>query len=421
MAIQVAPEGNPFLIPGADQQILNTLGGADSPSAGFQAGQQLAQRHFNPLSLGRIGTDAPSLDRDPNLLDIGGTLRRVQDSVDRGAGTSSLARRGLNDLGVLAGQTRSRNKGNERILDRRDQLTRGNRLSDIADNLSRSGNVRDLVSRRTSALQGLSQPELQARRDQGDTALNQGLESALRSIRSRFPGASGPAASRAALPAVNAFAQGKTNLERDLIVEDANRRRAALDSFENTVRGVEGDEFARLFGSTQAGEDLLRRDVAADEALVRGIGQDTFNQRLQSSQALDDARLRQEQFERTDELANLDRLIGVQNTARQDIFNRNKFDLDQLAKEKAGRLGLIFGGGQLGTASQAQQEANEIAREAIAQGSAFSIPEVELPDFTGLFSSFSDFLSPSSSSNFNFISPNSFTQGGLDKLTGFRG
>lgn len=304
---------------GALFHILGQLSNENQGAArGFFSGVPLAEQFFSDGSLGRVD-EASSIDP--------ATIQRLRRAASISGLRSPEAAERIGGLGDLFQRAQRESAGETEVTD----LRREN-------------------------LAGLTPEEEQLLRDQGQTGLNRGLQTALRSVKNNFSGATGAASTRAAQPIISQFTDAQRGLERDIGIEKIQRKRDALNSFENTVRGIQGDIFAR----SAATGDLFSR-----------------------------AGLAQEQFESQDSLQKNQQLLSALTAAGNDSLNRRQLNMSNLAAEKAGQIGLIFGSGQFGGAETGRREALAAAREAASVAG-------EASDFSGLF----DFLSGFSGGGF---------------------
>jgi hypothetical protein len=225
-------------------------------------------------------------------------------------------------------------------------------LADLARTAgTRSAETQDLIRRRTEALQGLSQPELMARKENSMADMNRGLQTALRSIRSRFPGAAGAASSKAAQPAIAEYGNAQRGLANDLIQTDAALKREALGSLEGLVRGVERDEFSMKADA---------RNSYADRLLGR------------------------EQWETADRADRLDRYANYFNNLKTDLLNREVFNLGQKRDELGGRVGTVMSSGSFGAGRSAFKESMDLAREQLEAMKEMGVPmPMEIPEEEG--------------------------------------
>lgn len=276
----------------------NLAGGDEDIFKGFKAGSTLASSFFAPGGLGRVSEEA-----DPYMI---GNIGQFQDAFNR-AGTRTT-------------EATARLQGLQDLFTRAQQLT---------------PEEQDIIARRRANLSGLSQEEEQYLKDSGQIGLNRSLQTSLRAIRSRFPGATGASSTIAARPTVATFADSTRQLLRDVGQEKISRSREALDAYDTSVGGINNSLFSRSAATGRS---------AADAGLA------------------------QDQFEAGNKLALGDKLTTLQQQLRDDILKRQGFNLQQGASERAGQLGLIFGSGQFSAAQTGRRTSEDLAREAIAKG-----------------------------------------------------
>lgn len=112
---------------------------------------------------------------------------------------------------------------------------------------ARSQEVGDVLARRRENLAGFTPEEQNALREQNMTAINQASQGQMRQLRAQqaSAGVRGPAA----LAQQNAMMQGAqgqmTQAERDLFIKNAEMKRGALDSLEQSIGSARSDELSR--------------------------------------------------------------------------------------------------------------------------------------------------------------------------------
>lgn len=207
---------------------------------------------------------------------------------------------------------------------------------------------------RRNRLQGFSDPELNALREQQLVELNRAQQTALEQ------GAAGNLiADRNQAGLVRDLGRDRLNatsdLERDLFIANIDERNRALDAFEGLSTGLSQRGVDRtLAGGSAFNQALLNRDLARAE----------FG--LNAAEASNRQLLDRQRFEEEKSANRLSTLGNTLFANRADQLNRRLFNLDQLAREKQGQLGLIFGAGQFGAQQQAQRFGNNIANQQLA-------------------------------------------------------
>lgn len=184
-------------------------------------------------------------------------------------------------------------------------------------NLGNDQALQEALAQRKAGLEGLTAPELQAAREQGLTGIDRQLQTALRGARASSLGSNVEGAVNA-IPIQNIAReaiQGRQGLERDLLLANVAERNKRLGEYEN---------LANTISQNQANRSTL-----------------AANLRNQS----------------------LNTLSNITQGARQDVLNRELFNLNQLAKEKAGQLGLLFGTLGLASQNEAQKNAFDLAKQ----------------------------------------------------------
>lgn len=166
-----------------------------------------------------------------------------------------------------------------------------------------SADVRDIMNRYKSGLEGYNSRELEAMREQSLQGINADVSAQQRALqkaqaRSGVRGAAG-AAQLAGVSRSGVNARG--NLERDIFIKNADERQRRLGEYSNLVQGVEEQGYNRALGS-----------------------------------------------------------LGDYQTAygglRAEDVRTKQYNDQKVADELAGRYGTIFGGLNLGLANQAQAE-----------------------------------------------------------------
>lgn len=174
----------------------------------------------------------------------------------------------------------------------------------------RSSDTADYLGRMKSGLDGYTSEENQALREQGRRESDRDYQTAQQQqaragVRSGVRGASAAAQAR---NLNTAYMQQGRNSEQDLLVKNIDEKRSRLDAYGNAIRGAETDEYGR---------------------------------RIESTAMLDKAR-------QTEATGNAD---------------RDKFNLGQLAAERAGYASTFLGGVDMGNAQKFQGQADKRAEE----------------------------------------------------------
>lgn len=167
----------------------------------------------------------------------------------------------------------------------------------------------DAMRRMKGNLGGFSPQEINVFEDRANQQVSQGLQGDLRQLGSslRLGGTpiTGGYQGTAAMPLLRAAADSRMNAARDITLANIDEKRRALSEFGNFGNALAQERFARL----QNGQDFTM-------------------------------------------------------AARNDLFNRQAFNLGQLGREKSGQLGLIFNSGAFGAAQQARRDAAKAAEKA---------------------------------------------------------
>lgn len=203
------------------------------------------------------------------------------------------------DADLLRGRARGQELFGNNALGRVGEQRSGaisNILNQRQANMTRSGDIAEILAQRKAQLQGYTPEEQQAMREQNTAEIYRNQSAGARDLarqqaRSGVRGALGAAQQSAFQQATQAQLADQ---ERQLFLSNIAEKRGALDKFE---------------GSTRT----------------------------------------QEQFERE----GLDRLEGSTRTTEADELARLQYNLDQLAREKAGMLTTEFGYGGLGAQDRA--------------------------------------------------------------------
>lgn len=292
--------------PTRDQQILgalNQVAGKDKTlQAGFAGGQTLGNLYFNDGSMGRIDKQTYDGTYVPD------ELKRASAAFEQNANTAGTASadmdasmKGLSDYAMTAG--------------------------------NRTPEMQAMLDRRMAALGGLGTEEGTAIRENAQADMNTGLSTALRSLKGRYPGATGAAGSLAAMPALGQFAGQSRGLARDMSTLDANMKRDALNGYSTDLQSVVNAENARkaagwgAYNTAAGNRDSMLATNKANAMNSWGnwtAGQDARN-------------------------------LGV-----------NQWNLGQKNAETAGQLGMIWGGGNFAQGKQTADQAYDLGKKQIS-------------------------------------------------------
>jgi len=143
------------------------------------------------------------------------------------------------------------------ITERKGQL-------DLAKN--RSADIQRIIDMRSANLSGFTPDELNAMRAQEAAQMGRAQSTALRQLRGAqaSAGLRGGAAAAQQAGILGQAQAARANLERDLFLQNIAQKRAALDSYDQSVRGIEGEEFGQR-ESAIGGLENLTTASRADE------------------------------------------------------------------------------------------------------------------------------------------------------------
>lgn len=226
------------------------------------------------------------------------------------------------------------------------------RLQANADTFNqRDPEVSGILAQRKAGLGGFTAQEQQALREQLNRENTRGIQGALSAAKSLAgrSGVQGGAREKAVLPALGAFARARADTERDVFLANIDEKNRRMNEFENFVRGNLNEEASRSLAANQA---FFDRNTAL------------------------------ENFEQS-KITNFSNLLQGQ---RDDLFNRQRFNIGQLGAEKAGQLNLLLGLGSFGSAQDNALRATDLAERGIGAAGAFEVPvfefpEIEFPEF----------------------------------------
>lgn len=192
--------------------------------------------------------------------------------------------------------------------------------------------LQEILDLRRGGLEGLTGQELQGFREQGAEEINRQLQTGLRglSIGAAGRGVRGGAAGIGSRDLVRQSVDARGDLERDLFLANVAERNRRLNEFQGLASQIDNNRFGRQF---EAG-------TAAQQALFGT-----------------------EQAETSDRLNRLNQFANLQEGIRNSLLQRQIFNINQLGREKAGQLGVLFGAGGFGAQQGAQQQAFDLAGE----------------------------------------------------------
>lgn len=168
-----------------------------------------------------------------------------------------------------------------------------------------------------NAQQGLAQPELVALQEAGQQGINNQFQDTLRqlTLRNAGSGISGPAQTIGQNPAILAAIQAQRDLQRDMIGQNLNFRQTNLEKGFDAANQANNSYFSNV---SKAGQDFWTGAT----------------------------------------------------TGAQQVLDTQKWNADQSTNFAAGKLGALVGGADWGAQQHYTDEANKIAREAIAASKA---------------------------------------------------
>jgi hypothetical protein len=375
------------------QQPLSNLAGGQQPIAdALGAGRDLAREFYDFGTMGRVNEAAPSFAGDPKINDQGETLARYRAESFIGGQRPEEATQSLGYLNNAYGQANSFSPELSQLRQSYMANQSYARPGEIQGGLDmmrqqamtagqRDPNTQALINQRMSMTGGMTPAQETAIREQGVNSLNQGMATAMRGLRNQYSGATGPAAMKAALPITGQYQDARANLERGLVADKMNYQQQALAGAENLVSNTNANEFGRQYQANTGYMGALqpqsqfeyganRQGLNEAGEFVSSTDQNRFANTLGAGSTYENALYNRNQAEIADRQGRLNNFAGYQNTLANQTLARQQYNLDQLAQEKAGQLGLVFGAGQFGAANQAAREATAVAREGIASASA---------------------------------------------------
>lgn len=230
----------------------------------------------------------------------------------------------------------------------------------------------EVIDRRRAGLDGLTAQENTALREQGQAGLDRAFQTNLRAglAQNNLAGRQGGANSNLLRDLNLDSLQANRGLSRDILLANIDERNRRLNEYQDLATGLSNRAFdRRLQGNTALSGILFNRDTA------------NAQQRLSAAEAINQNLLDRQRFE---ESSRANRYATYGNTlfaAQQDALNRRLQNLNQLAKEKQGQIGLLFGSGQFGAAQQAQNRSFDLAQQGLNSIQGFEIPEITIPEF----------------------------------------
>lgn len=298
--------GTPPANPGAYQNALNAIGGANSDmlgsglkdlangdaaiEKGLAGGAQIGASLFAPGSLGRVSQTASGEQTD--------ILQNLKDKANWNQADTAL-QPSINRAESAANSAQSFTPEQNRIL-----------------------------ALRESALGGLNNEQLTATKEQAQAGFNQSLTSGVRALRvgQGGSGPSGAAANIAATPLTAQFANSQAGLQRQLIMDQFNAQNQARDAYSSDAQNITNSFQAnRLATNTQASG--LAKDAIADRA------------------------------------SRYNNFVSYDTQLRQDLLGREMQNLNSIAAEKSGQSAAIFGGGSFASQQQGQQQSFELGKQ----------------------------------------------------------
>jgi len=260
---------------------------------------------FDPLILPSIAPQMPVDPRTPEQI-------AVDESIERGKalGEEFFAEGSFRKIAERAG------------AEELGQVTTREQQAAVAGR--RSQDIADIVARRRAQLGGFSPEEQQALREQTLGAIGGTEQTALRQLRGVLgaQGVRGGLAAAQQADVITQAQQARTQLERDVFLQQIAERRRALGAFEQTVTGAEAGEFGR--------EQTAQAAFEAISQQVRGETQDKVLFNIQQEQ--------REQFGRlatTFGFAGLD--TAERASAAQQALGEKQIEAGISAAEQAGK------------------------------------------------------------------------------------
>lgn len=364
---------NPNVIPylGA----LNQIAGQDKAvGAGLAGGAELGMLLYGNGALGRVDEDW-----NPDLYNLYQRQQQeaampTQQSADTTAG-----------LGRLADAAASSSIGNPNVQGSIDALKSASDASAISNPviqariaaLTRMADASETMDPRLTEildlekgrLGGLNSQEMTAAREDAQSGMNRGLATTLRALKSSNLASGGPrggGATIGALPAISNFAQGQTDLERKLILDNYAAKEAALTRYASDSSGFL-DTFTknRIAAQDAANSGIVNYNTGATNAasnLSSGVNAaNTVASNAASAYATKAADVNQMNI--TDRANRLANYTGFLTNLRADFYNRHLENLNRIAAEKAGFTTSVFGGGAFSAEQAGREQAFELGKE----------------------------------------------------------
>ena len=340
--------------------------GNTAVSDSLGSGVELAKDFFKEGSLGRVNEAV-----DPAVA--AATEQARLRSIDTTQADADRAR--LGQLRDLAGQTdpaitEAIARAREAQVDPNAAIVRG----ELTKQYQNAGNVdpvlQEIMDRRKAGLEGLTAPELTALREQGNSGMNQAMQTAMRqaNVGNLMANRSGNVQG-AAMPGIaQARSLGQAQLERDILLANVAERDKRLNEYQGLGSEIDTNKFNRTqstlgslgaFNQTQAGIDL--GNTQNYQGLIAQTEANKFNRLNTADQNFANYNQNQSGID----LANLNNYQNYLTTARNDTLQRQIYNIGQLGQEKAGQIGMIFGAGEFGAGQDASNKANEIAKQNI--------------------------------------------------------
>lgn len=320
---------------------------------------------FQSGSLGRLKTDL-SADQKAAMQQLSGIASASPTTVgDRGL--SNIQQQQLAEAEKQVSTARPSEI--QDLIAKQQALTTGT----YDPRLSRQQNLDELLDFARSEYSGLTSPNTayaQALRERGERDIESQSQTALAQLRAQLGAAGIQGGANIAQQAgiLQGEATNKANLARDLLIDQENRRQAALQNYYQMATGVQGQETA----SRQYQDALKRGDIAGAADMVararaEELAREQFNtqtrqaalgQAAQTALSTRSQDIGQQQFGTEFGLRSAQARADL--AAQQDAAKvaREQFNLQQQAQELAGRYGagLGFAGLYSGLADQALAE-----------------------------------------------------------------
>ena len=398
---------------------LNNFAGTDEQlGQGLLGGAQLGSLMYAPGSMGRVNEQLHPEEVDiynrmkaesflggnQNSPDVNRSLANLQNAAQFASTSNPLTQNALGDLNSASQYARMDSGGVQTALGRADALaqqaqTMDPRLTSILDARRNEYNnsqnmdplVNELLGLRREGLQGLNSQEMLAAREQGQSELNRGMQTANRSLMQSGLANNGPrgnARGIGALPTQQAFANAQGDMERKLILDNYSAKQEGLNQFGGLVQDIDNNKFARgqqTLGAysqdaSNFNQNMIGNQLNANNAYnqaYQGFNQNAQNaasglqagvnsasqMATQSAQAYASGANNVNQFNIQDRTNRLNNFVNYQGNLRTDLYNRNLENLNRIAAEKAGMASSIFSGGAFKSSQIGQQQSFDLASQ----------------------------------------------------------